>query len=200
LYFILLLSLHVPIAGLLLRIVGFVFVFVDPVETLMCSVILLTSGITLLLWEPKAVSPSRGRSRLVFALGLIVVTATITGTARLLIEKRAEEKRAALYAATLRSYSGIMHTGTQRREVEDYLRAKDIPFMQMCCVENKANRGVLDDLTRIGHEKAPWYCSEKNIYVAFQFAGSERHTVGPTAEGSDTLTKVTLFPWLEGCF
>jgi hypothetical protein len=132
-------------------------------------------------------------------LGLIAAAAAIVCAGWYLLEKRSQEKREALYAATLRSYSGVLRAGMNRKEVEDYLGAKNIPFMRMCCVEDKTNRGVLDDLTRIGYEKAPWYCSENNIYIAFQFVGLERHTVGPTAEDSDTLTKVTLFPWLEGC-
>jgi hypothetical protein len=139
------------------------------------------------------------RSRLLSKLRLIAATGAIICAGWYLLQERSHSKREALYAATVRSYSGILRTGMKRKEVEDYLRAKNIPFMRMCCVEDKTNRGVLDDLTRIGHERAPWYCSENNIYVAFQFAGSERHTVGPTDEDSDTLTKVTLFPWLEGC-
>jgi len=139
------------------------------------------------------------KSRLLSTLGLIAAAAAIVCAGWYLFEKRSQKKREALYAATLRSYSGSLQAGMKRKEVEDYLRAKNIPFMRMCCVGDKTNRGVLDDLTRIGHERAPWYCSENNIYIAFQFEGSERHTVGPTDEDSDTLTKVTLFPWLEGC-
>jgi hypothetical protein len=70
----------------------------------------------------------------------------------------------------------------------------------MCCVDRKEfSRGVYDDLVKIGQEDAPWFCSEKNVYVALEFIGPERHSVGPSAEAYDTLTTITIYRWLEGC-
>jgi hypothetical protein len=140
----------------------------------------------------------RRRRPLFSAPGLVIAFALILYSSWKLSEKRAQRKREVLYTATVRSYSGVFRAGMKRKEVEDYFRTNNIPFSQMCCVEQNT-KWVLDDLTNIGKEKTPWFCSENNIYVAFQFVGSERHTPGPTAEDSDTLTKVTLFPWLEGC-
>ncbi len=87
-----------------------------------------------------------------------------------------------------------------RKEVEDYLRTRNAPFRHMCCVDTKQFlKWVYDDLTKIGQEDAPWFCSEKNVYIAFQFAGNSPHNGGPSAEPTDMLTAVTIYPWLEGC-
>jgi hypothetical protein len=115
-------------------------------------------------------------------------------------EARAQRKREAAYEVILRSYAQVLKPGMTRKEVEDYLRARNRLFRQMCCVnQNRFSQNVYDDLTNIGQEDAPWFCSEKNIYVAFQFAGRGSHATAPSAEASDTLTAVTIYPWLEGC-
>jgi hypothetical protein len=87
-----------------------------------------------------------------------------------------------------------------RKEVEDYLRARHINFRQMCCVDVKTfSKGVYDDLAQIGQEDAPWFCSEKNIYIAFQFTGQARNAAGWGADDSDKLKTVSIYRWLEGC-
>jgi hypothetical protein len=69
----------------------------------------------------------------------------------------------------------------------------------MCCVDtNEFSKGVYDELTKIGQEDAPWFCSEKNVYVAFQFRGIA-HKQGFEADSSDTLHAITIYRWLEGC-
>lgn len=115
-------------------------------------------------------------------------------------ENRAQRKRNVVYQMTLRSYSEVLKPGMTRKEVEDYLRARNTPIRQMCCVgRKKLSRSVYDDLAKIGQEDAPWFCSEKNIYVAFEFDGTEPRAPAWAAEASDKLTTVTLYPWLEGC-
>lgn len=136
--------------------------------------------------------------RLLRTLGFIAAAGIILYAARLLLQKRSQQQRAVQYQNALRSYSEKFRAGMTRKEIENYLHAQDTPFIQMCCVEHQA-KWILTDLTKIGHEPAPWYCSEENVYIAFQFTGPERHSVSPTAEDSDTLTKITLFPWLGGC-
>jgi hypothetical protein len=37
-----------------------------------------------------------------------------------------------------------------RKEVEDYLRARNVEFGHMCCVDGQLSKGVWDDLTKIG--------------------------------------------------
>ena len=130
--------------------------------------------------------------RLARRLGLIAAAVTIVCAAWYLIEKRSQHGREVLYAAALHSYSEMFRVGMNRKEVEDRLRAKNISFSQTCCVENNA-KWVLDDITRIGQEGPPWYCSEYNIYVAFQFVGPKPTSGGPGSENTDTLSKVALY-------
>jgi len=86
-----------------------------------------------------------------------------------------------------------------RKEVEDYLQESNVEFERMCCVDDQLFKGVLEDLTKIGQEEAPWFCSGHNVYVAFQFTGPKRTGVRLTAEPSDTLKIVSIFHRLEGC-
>src|SRR5207245_8485015 len=110
------------------------------------------------------------------------------------LEKRAQQKREVAYKAALRSYSEVLRPGVTRNEVESYLRAENVRFGQMCCVDpTDLSKGVYDELTEIGQEDAPWFCSEMNIYVAFQFTGPDRHAVGWTVDASDPLNSVSIY-------
>ncbi len=134
---------------------------------------------------------------LLIALAAIVIVAIGIRHVR---EKGAQRKREVAYQLALRSYSTALRPGMKRTEVEDYLRTRNVLFRQMCCVDRKdLSYRTYDDLTKIGEEGAPWFCNEKNIYVAFQFAASESHQGAPTAGDSDRLRAVTIFPWLEEC-
>jgi hypothetical protein len=88
-----------------------------------------------------------------------------------------------------------------RKEVEDHLRAKNIEFSLMCCVDTKEefSKGVYDDLAKIGQEDAGWFCSQKNIYVAFQFTRPSRNPEGPEADDADRLKAVAIYRSLVGC-
>ncbi len=110
-------------------------------------------------------------------------------------KKHAQSKREVAYKSALNSYSTALKPGMTRKEVEDYLRGNAVGFQQMCCIDE---RSAFADLVKIGKEDAPWYCSEQNIYVAFQFAGVEPHEDLKVSD-SDTLKRVTIFRWLEGC-
>ena len=132
---------------------------------------------------------------------VLIVVAVGTFGVRHVLEQRAAHQREIAYQSALRSYSERFRPGVTRREVEDYLRARNIRFQQMCCVGHRLSKNVWDDLTRIGQERAPWYCSENNVYVAFQFGGAERNRVvgSGSADPSDTLKAVSIHHWLEGC-
>ena len=119
---------------------------------------------------------------------------------RELHHRRAQREREAAYERSLRSYSAILKPGTSRKEVEDYLYERKIEFQQICCVDTIGpSTGVLDDLIKIGQEDHPWYCSEKNVYIALQFAGQKREEPAPEAVASDRLKAISIFQWLEGC-
>jgi hypothetical protein len=66
----------------------------------------------------------------------------------------------------------------------------------MCCVEEA--RSTYADLVKIGKEHVPWYCERHGVYVAFQFDAVEARK-SSDARDSDTLKKITIFHWLEGC-
>jgi hypothetical protein len=114
-------------------------------------------------------------------------------------QARAQRKREDSYQAALLSYSAVLRSGMSREAVETYLREKNVEFRQMCCVDTKLSKGIYDDLVRVGQERAPWFCSENNVYIAFQFAGSRPAHKGWDARPSDTLAAITVFHWLEGC-
>jgi hypothetical protein len=111
---------------------------------------------------------------------VVTVVAAVAIGLHHVLGKRAERKREIAYQSVLRSYSERFGRGTTRRDVEDYLRARNIGFQHMCCVDHKLSKSVWDDLTKIRQESAPWFCSENNVYVAFQFSGPERNGVGGT--------------------
>ena len=132
-------------------------------------------------------------------LAAVVVIALVLIGIRNVSEKRSQQKRDVAYQTALRSYSEVIKPGMTRKEVEDSLHTRNKVFRQMCCVDIKKSMDVWDDLVKIAQEDPPWVCSEKNIYIAFQFAGTEAHAAPPRADPSDRLTAVTIYPWLEGC-
>jgi uroporphyrinogen-III synthase len=132
------------------------------------------------------------------AVGLIVVAVTVFAV-RHVFERRAQAKRDASYQQALHSYSAALRPGLSRDAVENYLREKNVKFRQMCCANHKSpSYEVYDDLVRVGQEDAPWFCSESNVYVAFQFAG-QRANSGWSAEPDDRLTSLFIYGWLEDC-
>ncbi len=113
---------------------------------------------------------------------------------------RTQKKREESYQVVLRSYSTALRIGTTRKDVEDYLHAKDIDFKQMCCADmNLFSKNVYDDLVKIGEEDVPWVCEGNNVYVALQFRGPQPRNVGFEVRPDDTLMAVTIFHQLERC-
>jgi hypothetical protein len=133
-------------------------------------------------------------------LGLLIVAAVVAEVVHYR-EGSAQEKRERMYRQIVESYSLLFTPGTTREQVEGYLHSRNIPIQHMCCVDFKAHsHDVFDDLVKIGQEKAPWFCSEKNIYVAFQFDRRPLPSSGSEpVEASDRLINVSIFRWLEGC-
>jgi hypothetical protein len=114
-------------------------------------------------------------------------------------ETQAQAKRETTYQAALRSYQQTLKPGMNRKEVEEYLRLKNISFRQMCCVEDHSKKSW-DDLTKIGEEKAPWFCGDNNVYIAFQFTDHpEEKETWWRANDLDGLRSVTIFHWSENC-
>jgi hypothetical protein len=85
-----------------------------------------------------------------------------------------------------------------RKEVESYLKARGIMFRQMCCLGQ--NRGVYDDLVKIGEEKPQWVCSGQIIYVGFQFTAKKQHAASSDkTDELDILKTVDIYRLQEGC-
>lgn len=114
---------------------------------------------------------------------------------------RAQEEREAAYSVKLRSFTQLLKPGMTRKEVEGYLRTKNLDFQQMCCVDHSemGSRSSWDDLTKIGEESPPWFCGEKNVYVAFQFTDHARRDGVAKADDADMLRRVSIYRWLERC-
>jgi Na+-transporting NADH:ubiquinone oxidoreductase subunit NqrC len=119
------------------------------------------------------------------------------------LKKQAQKRREATYQSELHSYSLVLKPGMKRKEIEDYLRAKNADFSQMCCVDtsDSARRHSWDDLVKIGEEEHPWFCSEHFVYVAFRFVDHVQVETGYSFkdDDSDTLRTVSIFHQLGGC-
>ena len=84
------------------------------------------------------------------SLVVVVIIFVVIGIYRVR-KKRAQQEREVAYQTALRSYSEALKPGMTRKEVEDYLRVRNMLFSQMCCVHRKdISRSVRDDLTKIG--------------------------------------------------
>lgn len=105
-------------------------------------------------------------------------------------------KREADYRTALQSYSDDLKPGATRKSVEDYLQAKGIKYEKMCCIDE---RSAFAELVRIGKEKHPWYCSDRNVYIAFQFVDEPHVGWRPSDRDLDKLKSITIYHWLEGC-
>jgi hypothetical protein len=136
------------------------------------------------------------RSRLLI---LTLMAVVVIACARVNNTNRATQREAE-YQIARRSYSDVLKPGMSRKDVEDYLHNKGAAFRQMCCM-GPNGMGVYDDLTKIGTERAPWNCSEHNVYIGFAFNPKVPVPTkgGPDANDSDILKEVRIFRWLEGC-
>ncbi len=137
------------------------------------------------------------RWRIIFVLVAIAVLAYAVDR---LIETRAQQKREIGYQAALRSYATVLTPGMTRKQAEEYLRRNGKPFQQMCCINSHKDSGTWDDLVKIGQEEPPWFCSELNVYIGLQFiSATPKVDFENRSAESDTLAKVEIFRWLEGC-
>jgi hypothetical protein len=117
------------------------------------------------------------------------------------VKEQARKKRKAGYQSTLLSYTQVLKPGMTRKEVEGYFHAKNINFGQTCCVDptGVSKRHSLDDLVGIGREDAPWFCSENNVYLAFEFVDQGQHGTYWDSNDADTLKAVSIYQRLGGC-
>ena len=117
------------------------------------------------------------------------------------LKMQAQKKREAAYQFSLRSYAQVLKPGMTQKEVERYLQGKNVEFRQTCCVDamELSKKHSWDDLIKIGREDAPWYCSENDVYLAFQFTDQGQHGTWWDANDLDTLKAISVYYRLEGC-
>jgi len=139
--------------------------------------------------------------RWLLPIALLLVVASASLVMRHFSQERARQNCEGAYQSALRSYSEALRPGMTRKQVEGYLRTKNVKFRQMCCVDasHRFSTNVYDDIAKIGQEDPQWFCNEKNVYVAFQFAGPERNPPEPGADASDKLRAISIYRWNEGC-
>ena len=132
-------------------------------------------------------------------LSLLLVALLFAG-ARHFVQRHEQEKREVFYHGILRSYQQVLRPGMNRKEVEDYLRANNETFRQMCCIVfNGPAKHSWDDEVKIAEEDPPWVCRENNVYVGFVFGDSPTvHKENYQADEWDILKAVTLQHQLEG--
>jgi hypothetical protein len=138
---------------------------------------------------------------IVAAVALVLSGAWLAHDVR---ERHKAAEREAYYQIVLSRFTTELNVGMTRREVESHLKTSGKSFSQMCCVA--AHRGEhvnfvgsgWDDLVKIGQESAPWFCSKKNVYVAFEFNPKSEHEL-PDTNVSDILKRISLLHSLEGC-
>lgn len=104
-------------------------------------------------------------------------------------------EREAEHQGDVQHYAELFPPGTKRIEIETYFHDRGIQFRQMCCVQQSDG---MDDLIWVAKAKKPWYCERGNIYVAFEFKAVNSNGAYKI-DAADSLEKVTIFGWLEGC-
>ena len=130
-----------------------------------------------------------------------IVTALVLSAFAVRLELTAQEKkkREAAYQSALQKYSQDLGPGLTRKEVETYFRSGGVKFGQMGWLEERPeDRTAFADLVKVGHEDAPWYCSENYVYIAFEFAATEPHRPWVVSD-TDVLKRILIFRQLGGC-
>lgn len=119
------------------------------------------------------------------------------------LKQREQARRQADYQKALTGYTQALKPGMTRRQVEQYIERKGAHFSQTCCVDPReaVKRHTWDDLVKIGQEEHPWFCSEHDVYIAFQFVDYEQGQTGFGMKDNDLdkLRAITIYHTLEGC-
>ena len=127
---------------------------------------------------------------------VLALAASIWGVISAKQKAKQKAKREAHYQVLFDKYSNALKPGLTRTEVEAYFKSRNIHFTQMCCVEK--SRDAWADLVRVGAESAPWFCSEYNVNIAFEFRSTEPHRLWEGRD-NDVLESVRIFRQLGGC-
>lgn len=119
-------------------------------------------------------------------------------------DRRESAKRESGYQTLLAQYATEFKPGMTREQVEQHLQTSGRRFRQMCCVALYSGKHVTfdregyDDLVKITEESAPWFCTENNVYIAFEFYPMSPAEHSGT-NGSDILKRTSVSHQLEDC-
>lgn len=122
---------------------------------------------------------------------MVLVSAALGGTAVWIAEwgfavqkdRVGASHRQEIYQSILDSYSATMKSGMTRAQVEDGLRMRGVKFSSIGLDEGASNA----EITKIGFETGPWYCTGFDFYVAFHFTGPPG-----SEDSSETLRKISI--------
>jgi hypothetical protein len=122
------------------------------------------------------------------ALVVLIVVLMCASASGYWLKKRAdkkleEQKREAVFSSALFSYSKDLEPGMTRNNVENYLASKAILF----------EKSATADLVEIGQEPAPWFCSEVNVYIAFDFEAIETQSRALEPYATEVLKRVHIY-------
>jgi len=81
-------------------------------------------------------------------------------------------RREAAYERELAAYSNSIKLGTNRDDVEDYLRARGLKFEPVCCTKKGNDYFPIDDV-RLGRGKGRWFCEPETVYLQFEFTPAD---------------------------
>jgi hypothetical protein len=146
----------------------------------------------------------RKRSKVLVIIAAIAVVIFGLWSVRELRERHKAAEREINYQTVLAKYSSALKPGMTREQVERHLQSGGTRFKQMCCVADFRGQHVnaigagWDDLVKIGEESVPWFCSENNVYIAFEFNPKSNGELADT-NGPDILKRVSVFHQLERC-
>jgi hypothetical protein len=126
-------------------------------------------------------------------VALALVSAVILRSFR---KASAQKKHEADYSSALELYSKNLPPGMLRKDVEDYLRAKQTSFLRFCGFEQ---RGAFADLVRVGDEDPPWFCREAHVYIAIEFTAPESTRLLSKSDDMDMLKKIGIQRRPGGC-
>lgn len=104
------------------------------------------------------------------------------------------------YDSALSPYLRDLKPGVSRKQVEDYLRSRNIPFGYGCCAApNRAYYDYAeDDSIQLREEVRPWPCGTTDVYIAFVFKPQQPYTGGVfRASERDTLTGIHIWKIID---
>jgi hypothetical protein len=94
--------------------------------------------------------------RVLLLISLLVAVGLLALAIRHGLKVQQKRKREGAYQSALLSYMQVLKPRMTRKEVEDYLRARNVDFGQNCCVVGiqPHPKHSLDDITKVGERRA----------------------------------------------